>query len=218
MEPKRILWIGTHAPVLPSAAAGFRVEHRGSWAAGNSPYDHPAAVVLTFPIADWRPDDLLREMQRAVPGVPVLIRDAQATLSDAARLAHLGAHQFLLEGEDPLPGVEQAIEERTTDGLARLADQIGREDWERMLVGESREIRRVHHLIRMIGARRATVLITGETGTGKEIAARALHMAGPRRRCPLVALNCSALPENLLEAELFGHVRGAFTGAVQNRV
>jgi transcriptional regulator with PAS, ATPase and Fis domain len=76
----------------------------------------------------------------------------------------------------------------------------------------------VKHLIRMVGGRRATVLITGETGTGKELAARALHLSGPRRRGPMVAVNCGALPENLLEAELFGHVRGAFTGAVQQRV
>jgi transcriptional regulator with GAF, ATPase, and Fis domain len=79
-------------------------------------------------------------------------------------------------------------------------------------------MRRIGHLIEMVGPRRATVLISGETGTGKEMAARSVHLAGPRRRVPLVALNCSTLPEHLLEAELFGHVRGAFTGAVQNRV
>ena len=91
-------------------------------------------------------------------------------------------------------------------------------EWERMLVGESSEIRQVAHLIRMVGPRRATVLITGETGTGKEVAARALHLASPRRRNAFVSVNCSALPESLLESELFGHVRGAFTGAVQSRI
>jgi transcriptional regulator with GAF, ATPase, and Fis domain len=91
-------------------------------------------------------------------------------------------------------------------------------DWERLLVGESREMRQVAHLIRMVGPRRATVLITGETGSGKEVAARALHLAGPRRRSSMVSVNCAALPESLLESELFGHVRGAFTGAVQTRV
>jgi len=92
------------------------------------------------------------------------------------------------------------------------------EDWQRLLVGESPAMRQVNHIIRMVAGRRSTVLITGETGTGKEMAARALHLAGPRRRASLVAVNCSALPENLLEAELFGHVKGAFTGAFQNRI
>jgi DNA-binding NtrC family response regulator len=98
-----------------------------------------------------------------------------------------------------------------------LAENVDAENWERLLVGTSPQIRHVCHMIRMVGARRATVLITGETGTGKEIAARALHQAGPRRHAPWVAVNCSALPDNLLEAELFGHVRGAFTGAIQSR-
>ncbi len=125
--------------------------------------------------------------------------------------------------------IEQAIESRRTQGLVRLAGSLGgtlgvnlsgnqgREEWAGLLVGESREMRQVSHIIRMVGSRRATVLITGETGTGKELAARALHLAGTRRSGPMVAVNCSALPENLLEAELFGHVKGAFTGAVQNR-
>ncbi|HWC98026.1 MAG TPA: sigma-54 dependent transcriptional regulator [Candidatus Sulfopaludibacter sp.] len=102
-------------------------------------------------------------------------------------------------------------------GLARLASQVNPDEWERLLLGDSQQMRQVKHIIRMVGDRRATVLITGETGTGKEVAARAIHQAGTRRRGPLVAINCSALPENLLEAELFGHVRGAFTGAIQNR-
>jgi DNA-binding NtrC family response regulator len=91
-------------------------------------------------------------------------------------------------------------------------------DWERLLVGESDEIRQVAHIIRMVGPRRATVLITGETGSGKEVAARALHLAGPRRRASFVSVNCAALPEHLLESEMFGHVRGAFTGAIQSRI
>jgi DNA-binding NtrC family response regulator len=92
------------------------------------------------------------------------------------------------------------------------------EDWQRLLIGESWEMRQVHRTIELAGPRRATVLITGESGTGKERAARALHLASPRRKGPWVAVNCTALPENLLEAELFGHTRGAFTGALQSRV
>jgi DNA-binding NtrC family response regulator len=92
------------------------------------------------------------------------------------------------------------------------------QSWERPLIGESWEMRQVCRMIQLVGPRRATVLITGESGTGKEIAARAIHGAGPRGRGPWVAVNCTALPENLLEAELFGHVRGAFTGATQSRI
>ncbi len=87
-----------------------------------------------------------------------------------------------------------------------------------LLVGSSQQMLRIAQILRLVGPRRATVLITGETGTGKEVAARALHLAGPRQTAPFVAVNCTALPENLLEAELFGHVRGAFTGAVQSRI
>ncbi len=108
-------------------------------------------------------------------------------------------------------------EARELTSLVRLAETVSPEDWERQLIGDSPAMRLVSHIIHRVACRRATVLITGETGTGKEIAARALHMAGGRRSARMVAVNCSALPDNLLEAELFGHVRGAFTGAVQNR-
>jgi DNA-binding NtrC family response regulator len=176
-----------------------------------------AAIVLEFPLAGWNAVDLLASARQSAPGVPVLIRNPEATAGDAAQLTRLGAWHILSEGEDPAPAIERMIEERGTRDLARLSERVERADWELLLVGESAEMRRVRHLIRMIGGRRATVLITGETGTGKEVAARALHLAGSRRRGPWVPVNCSALPENLLEAELFGHVRGAFTGAFQSR-
>jgi transcriptional regulator with GAF, ATPase, and Fis domain len=92
------------------------------------------------------------------------------------------------------------------------------ESWRQFLVGESRPMLELVEIIRLVGPRRCTALITGETGTGKELVARALHLASPRAGLPMVAVNCAALPENLLEAELFGHVRGAFTGAQTNRV
>src|SRR5215210_6209670 len=85
------------------------------------------------------------------------------------------------------------------------------------IIGRSRPMRQLFQLLEMVAATSSTVLITGETGTGKELAARAIHHNSPRRAHRFVALNCSAIPETLLEAELFGHVRGAFTGAVANR-
>jgi len=178
---------------------------------------HYGAVVLDFPIPDWSPAALVEKVRRLEPEVPVLVRNPAATLNDAVRLGRLGIHQFLTPGEEFIQ-VRQALGRRRSRGLGQPAAPAGGEDWERLLVGNSPEMRQVGNLIRLVGARRATVLITGETGTGKELAARALHLAGPRRQSPWVAVNCSALPENLLEAELFGHVRGAFTGAVQGRM
>lgn len=222
METTRVLWInalagpaadGPDGPEPPATwSTEFRTPDEGLEELRQCEYQ---AVVLEFPIPNWNPAELLEEVQRLAPGVPVLVRDPDATLSDAVRMARLGVYQFLEPGDAASAQIEQAIIEQAIE--SRTTIDPAREQWAGLLVGESREMRQVSHIIRMVGSRRATVLITGETGTGKELAARALHMAGTRSGGPMVAVNCSALPENLLEAELFGHVRGAFTGAVQNR-
>jgi transcriptional regulator with GAF, ATPase, and Fis domain len=92
-----------------------------------------------------------------------------------------------------------------------------KESWADLLIGESQPIKDLHGLIRLIGPRQTTVLITGETGTGKEMVARALHRASQRAESDMVAVNCAAIPETLVEAELFGHAKGAFTGAANAR-
>jgi transcriptional regulator with GAF, ATPase, and Fis domain len=86
------------------------------------------------------------------------------------------------------------------------------------MVGTGRAMQEMYRLARLVAGRDTTVLITGETGTGKELVARAIHRISPRAKNPLVVVNCAAIPETLLEAELFGHARGAFTGAVQSRL
>jgi len=221
MDDNRVLWIAENADAPfcgPPPPTGWALRRWTPEAAlQNLRASDLDAIVLDFPLQGWTARELWDALQQVAPGVPVLIRDPHATLHEAVRLARLGVYQFLTEAEDPYQLIEQAVESRRAANLACLAVQVNREDWERLLLGESSEVRQIKHIIRMVGNRRATVLITGETGTGKEIAARAVHMAGVRRRGPMVAVNCSALPENLLEAELFGHVRGAFTGAVQNR-
>jgi DNA-binding NtrC family response regulator len=221
MDANRVLWIvetAAPSPMEPAPPGAWDVRYRTPEAALRERLaGDPQAIVLEFPLAGWTPPALWERVQQLAPGVPVLLRDPQATLQDAVRMARLGVYQFLTESEDPFRLIGQAIESRRTGNLARLAVQVCREEWGELLLGDSPEMRQVKHIIRMVGNRRATVLITGETGTGKEVAALAIHRAASRRKGPMVAVNCSALPENLLEAELFGHVRGAFTGAVQNR-
>ena len=220
MEPKRLLWVGRASgfPVQAPRPLDWGIDCLPPRAAveqlRSACYD---AVVLDLPFPDWSSESLLLEVQRAAPRTPVMLRDPQATPSETARLARLGISQFLPREGDALVMIEQLIESQRTESLARLAQRTAGEDWRRFLIGDSKPMRDVCHIIRMVGSRRATVLITGETGAGKEMAARALHMAGPRGRGPFVGVNCSAIPENLLEDELFGHVRGAFTGAIQSR-
>jgi len=223
MEAQKLLWIATEPPRLGEECSKLSTTYGIEWLPPETAFEvlrqkDFGVIVLSFPAANWTPCELLEAVQRLAPSIPVLIRDPYASVFDAVRLARLGVYQFLASGDEAAAQIEQAIEERRTHDLACLAEQVGREEWERLLIGDSREMRQVGHIIRLVGGRRSTVLITGETGTGKELVARALHLAGARRRAAWVAVNCSALPEHLLEAELFGHVRGAFTGAIQNRV
>jgi DNA-binding NtrC family response regulator len=221
MGSTQVLWISSE-----SALPADWPHHPAVWNIEIQPADGAldalavtdyAAVVLDLPVPGWTAATLLEAVQRAAPAVPVLAWNPKASVSEAVQLAHLGLHQFLPASESAFATIDQAIEDRRLGDLSRLAAQVNREDWERMLVGGSREMRQLQHIIRLVAGRRATVLITGETGTGKELGARSLHMAGNRRGGPMVAVNCSALPESLMESELFGHVRGAFTGAFQNR-
>jgi DNA-binding NtrC family response regulator len=222
MEPTLVIWI-TAASETPSdlhvRPTAWTIEPKTPHEALEAlAVTDCGAVILDLPIPGWTSTYLLESVQRAAPGVPVLIRDPHASVTEAVRLAQLGIYQYLPEGELGLSMIEEALEGGRRSDLASLASHVETEDWERMLIGRSREMRQLHHIVRLVAGRRASVLVTGETGTGKELAARALHMAGNRRAGPMVAVNCSALPETLLESELFGHVRGAFTGAIQNRV
>jgi transcriptional regulator with GAF, ATPase, and Fis domain len=125
----------------------------------------------------------------------------------------LGAYDVAGPEDDAVAKIQAAAEACRS----RPAEMVV-EPWREMLVGTSAAIRRTADVISLVARRRSTVLISGETGTGKEVVARALHLASPRGQFPMVAVNVAGLPETLLEAELFGHVKGAFTGASQQRI
>jgi DNA-binding NtrC family response regulator len=159
-------------------------------------------------------EEVLEQLVQISPGTPVVICDEAASVADAVRYIRLGAHDVACAGTNTTALIDAAVEFRRSQ---RAADS-STESWRNHIVGASRAIMRTIEVIRLVGSRRSTVLITGETGTGKEMVARAIHLASPRAQQPFVAVNCNALPENLLEAELFGHVKGAFTGAIQHRL
>ena len=172
------------------------------------------SVALEAALAD------LTLLKTAEPLVPVVFWDVEMRASDAVRLVQAGAHHCVGYRDSHTSlrnSLVSAVEHRRRALQAHRA-AAQREPWREFLVGESRAMESVVETIRLVGPRRCTVLISGETGTGKEMVARALHMASPRAGQPMVSINCTALPENLLEAELFGHVKGAFTGAVNSRI
>ena len=176
-------------------------------------------VLVEGPVADG--DRMLAlESLRGIDGfVPVVFFDSDLTAAEAVRLHRAGAYHCLghRDSLDTLHEcLEQAAEERRCQSRRRFS--APREPWTELLVGDSAAMRRVIDTIRLVGARRCTVLISGESGTGKELVAQAIHMASPRAHQNMVAVNCTALPEHLLEAEMFGHTKGAFTGAVTTRV
>jgi len=163
---------------------------------------------------DCTVEEVLEQLVQISPGTPVVICDEAASVADAVRYIRLGAHDVACAGTNTTAMIDAAVEFRRSQ---RAADSSV-ESWRNHIVGASRAIMRTIEVIRLVGSRRSTVLITGETGTGKEMVARAIHLASPRAQQPFVAVNCNALPENLLEAELFGHVKGAFTGAIHHRL
>ncbi len=161
--------------------------------------------------------EVLERVKRLDGGLEVVLVTAVRTVRTAVEAMKLGAYDYLTKPfavEDLRGVVGRALERRALQREVRyLRDELARHEGFDQLVGRSAAMRRVYELIRQVAATSATVLITGESGTGKELIARAIHRQGPRRDRPFVAVNCGALPPELMESELFGHERGAFTGA-----
>jgi two-component system nitrogen regulation response regulator NtrX len=168
----------------------------------------------------WLPDgsglDLLRDALAADPETVAIMMSGHATIDAAVQATRLGAFDFL---EKPLSLERLLVLFRNAGTAAALRSENRRlaRGWARPIVGRSPALRKLLDEVARAGASAARVLIQGENGTGKELVARALHAAGPRREMPFVAVNCAAIPEELIESELFGHERGAFTGATQSR-
>ena len=174
---------------------------------------------LRLPGVDGR--HVLDEAFSRYPDIIAVVITGFGTVKEAVEVTRLGAEGFItkpFQFEELVHVLQTAVEKRRLRAEnAYLREQLRGRYHLGGIIGQTPIILKLLELLETVAATSSTVLVTGETGTGKELAARAIHDASPRRMQKFVAINCSAIPETLLEAELFGHVRGAFTGAVANR-
>ena len=225
---KHVLLVEDELPLRQAIAEqlsdrGYQVQEADS---GEAALSHLSEFAFDIIITDLRLPgvDGATLVQSAVdryPEIVAIVVTGYGTVKDAVAAIKRGAWDFVAKPfqiDELLHVMDSALEQRRLKSEnAYLRAQLEERYRFEGLIGKSREMTRLFQLLETVATTTSTILITGETGTGKEVVARAIHHNSPRRASRFVALNCSAIPETLLEAELFGHVRGAFTGAVGNR-
>ncbi|MFZ2087549.1 MAG: sigma-54 dependent transcriptional regulator [Desulfobaccales bacterium] len=178
----------------------------------------PDLVMLDIALPGRDGLEILKDLKDQHPALPVIMISAYGSVENAVKATRLGAYDFI---EKPPHADKILLSVRNALEMARLADENRRLRQQtapyREIIGQSRAIQQVREKVRLVAPTTASILITGENGTGKELVARALHFHSRRSHRPFVEVNCAAIPEDLIESELFGHEKGAFTGATSRR-
>lgn len=191
--------------------AGFTVESAASGAEALTriAMAKPDVIITDLKMDGMSGIDLLSEVHRDNPLLPIILLSGQAQIPDAVRATHLGSSAFLTK-----PAQEEVLLSAVQRALRLSGERENvRRVFSNLLTYRSARMAQLVELAELVAETDVTVLIYGATGTGKEVVAKAIHLAGPRSDHPFVAVNCGAIPEQLLESELFGHEKGAFTGA-----
>jgi two-component system, repressor protein LuxO len=178
---------------------------------------HAALVDLNLP--DGSGFEVMQALLRAHPACSVVVITAEDSLDNAVRASQAGAFDFI---EKPVEAERLLVTLRNALHASQLSQQVASLQTEtpeqfEQFIGQSPEMQTVYRMLDTVAASNAPVCVTGESGTGKELAAQAIHARSPRKAQKLVAINCAAIPKELMESELFGHAKGAFTGAVADR-
>jgi len=166
--------------------------------------------------------EVLKQAKEIDPNLPVIIMTAYASQKTAIEALNKGAFYYLIKraakNEEIKMVVRNALDmHKVRNENVFLKKQLKKKDGTRKIIGKSEEIQKVFRLIDKVADTDSTILVTGASGTGKELVARAIHYQSNRANTSFVSINCGALPENLLESELFGHVKGSFTGAIKDK-
>src|ERR1051325_5513700 len=182
----------------------------------------PDLVIMDVRMGGMSGLETLRRLRETHAKLPVIMMTAYGTTQTAIEAMKLGAFDYLLKPFD-VPKLKQVVAgalkaARDMRQVVSYQPLLESEDYDLGIVGRSEPMQNVFKLIGQLAASDATALITGESGTGKELVARAIYSHSKRAAQPFMAINCAAIPENLLESELFGHERGAFTGATDRRI
>jgi two-component system nitrogen regulation response regulator GlnG len=208
------------AAVLQSKGYEVVTAEDGAAALQAVPRERPAVILMDLSMPRMNGMDALPEIKRLDPELPVIICTAHADLATAVRAMKLGAYDYLTKPFDVellILTLERAVERHRLHSRIEELKRQGQGSSLAERMGGSPAIAQVIQQVAQVAESNFTVLVQGETGTGKELVARAIHQQSPRRQAPFVAVDCGAIPETLVESELFGHERGAFTGAQARR-
>lgn len=187
-------------------------------------HQHPSVITLDYSLPDMPGEKVLRQIKEFNPDISVIVISAQEKIGTAVELLKAGAFDYITKDEEAKERILNSIHNaRNKNSLIREIDRLKQEisvkyEFEKSIIGNSTSIKKVFELLEKAVNTNITVSITGETGTGKELIAKAIHYNSKRKNKPFVAVNIAAIPRELIESELFGHEKGAFTGAAVRRI
>lgn len=190
----------------------------------NQLHKKPSVITLDYSLPDMSGEKVLKAIREFDPNINVIIVSAQEKIGTAVELLKLGAFDYITKDEEAKDRILNSIRNAgNKTSLIREIDRLKQEievkyEFEKSIIGNSSAIKKIFDLLEKAAKTQITVSITGETGTGKELAAKAIHYNSKRKNKPFITVNVAAIPRDLIESELFGHEKGAFTGAIQRRI
>ncbi|MCU0444681.1 MAG: sigma-54 dependent transcriptional regulator [Microscillaceae bacterium] len=190
----------------------------------NNLHRRPSLITLDYSLPDMSGNDLLKKVKAQYPEIPIVIISGQEDISTAVKLLKEGAYDYIVKDDDAKERIWNTVMHarenlNLKDEITYLKEEIGKKyEFSNIIKGNSPAIKQIFALMEKAAKTNITVSVSGETGTGKELVAKAIHYNSPRAKKSFVAVNVAAIPKELIESELFGHEKGAFTGAAARRI